>query len=286
MELTFLGTSGTAPTLERGMPSIAVHFNDFFLLDAGEGTQRQMMRYKVPYGRIAAVYITHSHLDHYLGLFGLLETLKLNKREQKLKVFAPFPLPITNYSFVEFTEIEKEGRVYEGESYEVFAYRVEHSQDSYGFIIKEKDKRRFYADKAHEAGLKGADFKKIEEKGSIAIKGRKVYLEDITYTQKGRKVVYAGDSVPSKRTVSVAKDAELLIHEATYASDREEEARERRHSTAKDAAMVAKEAGAKQLILTHFSSRYEDEKELEKEAKKVFKNATAAHDGMKVKVKR
>lgn len=286
MELTFLGTSGTAPTLERGMPSIAVHFNDFLLLDAGEGTQRQMMKYGVPYGRIKAVYITHSHLDHYLGLFGLLETLKLNSREQKLKVFAPFPLPITNYSFVEFSEIEKEGKIDEGEFYEVFAYRVEHSQDSYGFIVKEKDKRRFYADKAREAGLKGPDFKKIEEKGSIAIKGRKVYLEDITYTQKGRKVVYAGDCVPSKKTVAVAKGAELIIHEATFAEDRQEEAREKKHSTAKGAGLVAREAGARELALTHFSSRYEDEKLLEKEAKEVFKNTIAAHDGMKVKVKR
>ncbi len=285
MEIIFLGTSGSIPTKERALPSIAIRLNKLFLFDIGEGTQRQMMKFKVGYGSIESIFISHKHLDHYLGVFGLAETYRLsfdNKRE--LKLFVPKNLDLWNLNKKPFIKINyiEEGLLWEDKDYEIYAFKVDHVEESFGFLIKEKDKIKFYEKKAKSLGVKGRLFSKIKEKKVLNINGRKVYLKDISYIKKGRKIVYSGDTKYSKNLIKYAENADILIHEATFMEDQEELARIRNHTTVKQAAKIAKEANVKTLVLTHISPRYSEEEIILKEAKKIFSNTIVAKDGLRI----
>lgn len=287
-QVTFLGTSGGVPTVERGMPGIAVKYEGTLMLwDCGEGTQRQLMRYKVGYGSVSQIYVTHPHLDHYLGIFGMLETLKLSSASPpKVSIHSPDIFSDDTqerYSFVTFSRIRK-GVLCSNDHYEISAFPVRHCRSSYGLVFQEAASRKFYEEKAHKLGIKGRLFKEIQKKGSVEINGKRVSLEDVTWLRKGRKIVYSGDCRPSDATLEAAKDADLLIHESTFECSKKEEAEERLHTTAEEAAELAKKAGVKKLILTHISPRYSDSEILLKEAKAVFVQSFPAFDGMQVDV--
>ncbi len=286
LEVTFIGTTGSIPTTERGMPAIAVKYeSELMLWDCGEGTQRQLMKYHVGYGSINSIFITHPHLDHFLGLYGLLETLKLSSvLPKKLSVFLSFKIEDENrkrYVFADFKSL-KSGVLYKGKGFEVSAFPVRHCRGSHGLVFREDDRIKFHEKKAHSLGLKGRMFREIVEKGYVKAKGKKVKLDDVTWVKPGRKIVYSGDGMVGDSTIKAAKDADLLIHEGTFDSSMADEAKERRHSTVADAASAAKKAGAKKLIITHVSPRYSDETDrLLKEARGIFKETEIAFDGMK-----
>ncbi|MEM4633529.1 MAG: ribonuclease Z [Candidatus Anstonellaceae archaeon] len=285
-EVTFLGTASAVPTLKRNLPSIAVrHEGDLLLLDCGEGSQRQMMQFGISYMKLKAVFLSHLHTDHILGLFGLLETMALANRQDKLCIYGPKGTKhlFQKKGFAEVVEIE-DGFSCDFGKFEVKAFANMHCKGSFGFIVEEKPKRRFYEQKAKAAGLRGAMFSKLLEKGELEIDGKKIRLKDVTYIQEGKKLVYSGDTPPCPSVIKAAKNADLLIHEATFCSDMEEEAKESNHSTAKQAAEVAKKAKAKKLVLTHLSARYSDPSKLRLEAKKFFPNCEVAEDGMKISV--
>ncbi len=285
--ITFLGTSASVPTPERGMPAISLKGKELYLWDCGEGCQRQMMKSKVGFGSIKGIFISHLHLDHFLGIFGLIETLRLSSSfAQKLPIFAPRgfeQLLINRWDFLDVQEI-KPGLLLKDNDGSISAYKVRHSKESFGFIYKEHDRVKFHEERAHKLGLKGVLFREIQEKGSVKIGRKKIELEDVTWTKPGRKIVYTGDCLPSRSTVEAAKGADLLIHEATFANEFEKEAEERNHSTAGQAAEIAKEAEAKQLALTHISGRYKDATELLKEAKAIFPNTIVAEDGLGLEI--
>lgn len=287
LKLTFLGTSASIPTVDRGMPSIALRGKELYLWDCGEGAQRQMMRYRVGFGSVKGIFISHLHLDHFLGIFGLIETLRLSSSfAQKLRIFAPKgfgELLINRWDFLDVEEI-KPGVLLKDADGGISAFRVRHSRDSFGFVYKEHDRLKFHEEKAHRLGLKGVLFREIQERGHVTIGRKKIELEDVTWVKPGRKIAYAADCLPSKNTVEAAKDADILIHDATFTREFEKEAEERNHSTAEQAAEIAKEAGVKQLILTHISGRYKDTAELLKEAKAVFQNTAVAEDGMDIRL--
>ncbi len=289
LKLTFLGTSASVPSVERSMPSIAVRGKELYLWDCGEGAQRQMMKYKVGFGSVRGIFITHMHLDHFLGIYGLIETLRLsNTFSQKLAVFAPRKfgdLLISRWDFLEINEI-RQGLLLKDSEAAISAFKVRHSGESFGFVYKEHDKLKFYEEKAHRLGLAGPMFREIQENGFVKIGRKRVELEDVTWTKTGRKIVYTGDCLPSRSTVEAAKGADLLIHDATFANEFQKEAEERNHSTAEQAAEVAKEAGVKQLALTHISGRYRDAAELLKEARAVFPNTIVAEDGLGLEITR
>lgn len=286
--LTFLGTSASIPTVHRGMPSIALRGKELYLWDCGEGTQRQMMKYKVGFGSVKGIFISHLHLDHFIGIYGLIETLRLSSTfVQPLKIFAPrgfADLLINKWDFLDVSEI-KPGELLKDAEGTISAYKVKHSKESFGFIYEEHQKTKFYEEKAHKLGLKGKMFREIEEKGFVKIGTKKITLEEVSWVQPGKKVVYAGDSLPCKNTVQVAKGADILIHEATYDDEFEKEALERNHSTAAQAAQIAKEAKVKQLILTHISGRYKETDKLVAQAKKIFPNTLVAEDGLNIEVR-
>lgn len=278
MKIVFLGTSGAVPSKERGMPAIAIHAKEWLLFDCGEGTQRQMMTYGIPYGSIKAIFLSHSHLDHTLGIYGLLKTFELSLPHIKLPVFLPEGMTLKNKNVVQ-TQI-KEGKLYENNEFEIYAFRVKHSENSHGFIIKEKDRVKFNEQKAHSLGIKGKMFKEIEEKGFLKIGKNKIKLKEVTWIKKGRKIVYSGDTVYCKELIKASKDADILIHESTFFGEQEKEAKEFMHSSLQDAVKVAEKAKVKKLILTHISPRYAKEDELLEQAIKQFNNSIIAKDGL------
>jgi ribonuclease Z len=285
LRVTFLGTSASAPTTERGMPAIALKYeSELMLWDCGEGTQRQLMRYKVGYGSVNSIFITHPHLDHYLGMFGLLETLKLSSPAPKpVRLFLPRGLDAEGYPFAKVEKI-REGELLRGRGFTVSAFAVKHCRGSHGFIFQEDEKVKFHEEKAHSLGLQGTLFKEIQKKGKVRTEKGEILLEDVTWRMAGRKVVYAGDCSPSDATIEAAQSADILIHEATFDSSKKDEAAERFHSTAEDAAKVAKAAGAKRLILTHISPRYSDTTQLLAEAQAIFGETTVAEDGLAIDI--
>lgn len=285
LQVTFLGTSGSIPTVERGMPSLAIKYESELLLwDCGEGTQRQLMRYKTGYGSIDAIFITHPHLDHYLGVYGLLETLKLSSASPRpLNIIGPKNVRVQDYEFVKFSQMKK-GKIYTGRGFTVSAYPVRHSTGSYGLVFREDDSLKFHEKKAHQFGLKGRLFKEIQKKGFVKTEKGKVKLEDVSWTKPGRTIVYSGDCAPDKATIKEAEGADLLIHEGTFDASMKEEAEDRLHSTVEDAAAVAKKAKAKRLLITHISPRYSDTSILLEQARKIFPNTEIAKDGMIVNI--
>ncbi|MFA5412172.1 MAG: ribonuclease Z [Candidatus Micrarchaeia archaeon] len=295
LKVDFIGTGGAVPSVKRAMPAIALHWDKLFLWDCGEGTQREMMRRGVGYGGVEAIFITHLHLDHFLGVFGLIETIRMNTQRAHLKVFAPrglgmmieamSPSFMRNPDFVQMGEMREE-ELYRGKDYSISAFRVEHGKESYGLVFHEDDKVKFNEKEAKGRGLKGKLFREIQEKGVVEVGGKKIKLEEVSWVRKGIKVVYTGDTMPSERVVLAARGADLLIHDGTFGEGTGDEAEGRMHTTAADAARIAKKAGVKKLILTHISCRYADaEKELLSEAKAIFKNTEIAKDGMSLEVK-
>jgi len=292
LRITFLGTSGSAPTVDRGMPAIALKYEkELLLFDCGEGTQRQMMKYRTGYGSTNAVFVSHPHLDHYLGVFGLFETMNLMARPRhKIQVhsFEDLGKSLTEkYGFVEPKPIKK-GVIYKGAGFEIEAFPVKHTKDAYGFIFRENDRVKFHEKKAHSLGLKGKMFSEIQKKGFVMIGKKKIKLEDVSWVKKGIKAVYSGDTLPCPELLKAAKDADLLICEGTLDESLKEEAKERLHCTMIDAAEIAKKAKVKQLVVTHISPRYSDKDELkkfEKPAMKIFKNTVFAYDGMHIELK-
>ena len=285
LTVTFLGTSAGVPSVDRGMPAIAVKFGkELMLWDCGEGTQRQMMRYKTGYGSVTSIFITHHHLDHYLGVYGLLETLNmLSAAPKPVSIYAPKDLRFQDYRFITYNRLRK-GILRKGSGFSVSAFPVRHSTGSYGLIFQEDDRIKFHEKKAKSLGIKGRLFKEIERKGKVKTEKGTVKLEDVTWRKPGRKIVYTGDCAPDDLTVEASKGADLLIHEGTFDSSMAEEARERLHSTVGDAATVAKKAKVKKLLITHISSRYTDASALVEEAREIFKESYIAEDGMTIEL--
>jgi len=282
LRITFLGTcGGGVPSVTRGMPSIAVKYErQLMLWDCGEGTQRQLMKYKVGYGSVNAIFVTHPHLDHYLGMYGLLETLKLSSPSPKpVKLFLPGNISTRDFSFVTSSKIRK-GKLYSGKGFVISAFPVKHCQSSYGLIFQEDEKIKFNEKKAHSLGLKGKLFTEIQKKGFVKTEKGKIKLDDVTWIKPGRKIVYSGDTMSDEGLIEYAKGADLLIHEGTFDESMKEEAAEKKHSTVVDAATIARKAKVKRLIITHISSRYSDQDLLLKQAKKIFSNTEIAKDGL------
>ncbi|MDE1868343.1 MAG: ribonuclease Z [Candidatus Micrarchaeota archaeon] len=295
IRITFLGTSGSVPTKDKSLPGLALEYNgETFIFDCGEGTQRQMMKYKLNMSKIKAIFLTHIHGDHSIGVAGLVRTMSLMKRTTPLQIFVPkgdekqiaplmnFDRATLNYD-IEIKPVQA-GTVYKGKGFSIEAFRLIHPVSTFGFAFKEQDKVHFMKEKARAAGLKGTMFSEMLKKGKLKVKNRVINLKEITTLERGKKVVYATDTRPSKNTINAAKDADLLIHEATYATTEQKLAKERSHSTATEAAQIAKSAKPKRLLLLHISTRYRDGSIIVNEARKTFKNTEAAKDGMQVNV--
>ncbi len=290
IRLVILGSSASVPSVERALSCVALrHEGDVYLFDCGEGAQRQMMRYKVSYAKVKAIFITHLHADHVLGIPGLVHTLRMIGRKEPLLVFGPRGTceyirgVALDHELVDARDVE-ENFCFKGDEFSVRAFPVEHGLDAYGYVFEEEEKRNFDKKKAEGLGIKGRMFGELQEKGEIKIGRKRILLGEVTIPKKGRKIVYTGDTMPCKNVELASKGADVLIHDATFGDEMKEEARLKLHSTSVDAASIAKKAGAKKLILTHISNRYKEARALEEQARKVFKNSEVARDGMEILV--
>ncbi|NPA22408.1 MAG: MBL fold metallo-hydrolase [Candidatus Micrarchaeota archaeon] len=283
IEVFFLGTSAGAPTLKRGLPAIALRYKgQLFLWDVGECAQRQLLKHKLGFG-IDGIFISHLHLDHFLGLYGLWETLKMQNLPEMPQVYAPKGFPLIND--IPVKQI-RSGKVYQGEDFEIRAFRVKHIGGSYGFVFEQAPRRKFIPEKIK--GLEPRHFISFKRYGYAVVGGKEVSIDEVSYLKPGLKVAYTGDTMYYEAIVEEIKGADLLIHEATFREADQQDAIQKKHSTIADAARIAQKAGVKTLVLTHISSRYDKvpEEELIQEAKRYFQGEVIlAHDGLKLEVK-
>ncbi len=291
VRIVALGTAGSAPSKERNLPAFAlVYDGEVLLFDCGEGTQLQMLKYGINAYRTKAVFITHIHGDHVIGLAGLLRTLAINNRKDPLDIFVPkgYESVIEKLRTFDNAKIDYKinvhgignGVAYRGRGFTVSSFPLKHSIETKGYVFEEDERLKFDKELCKKLGIKGTMFKELSEKGSVVANGKRISISKVAKKVYGKKIVYASDTRPVEATVKAANNADILIHESSYADGEKELAAERKHSTASEAAAVAKKAKAKRLLLTHISARYKDVKELQNESKKTFRNTEIANDGM------
>ncbi len=302
-EILFLGTSASAPSAKRGLAGQIVSHNEYrFLIDCGEGTQRQILQSGAGFKRLTRVLLTHGHLDHILGLGGLLSTFLRWEAIEELEIYGgrstldrvhdllygvvlrgnqpPMPLHMNEI---------KPGTFFEAEDFTVTAVPVMHrGPDCYGYVFEGRARRPFLAEKADALGVPfGPQRRDLVSGQSITLEdGRRIAPEDVLGDyQKGSKLVVIGDAGRTEDLVEVCRDADGLVIESTYLDEEAEMAKQFSHLTARQAAGLALRAGVRKLILTHISRRYR-EKDVLAEAQSVFPAAVVARDFDVFQIKR
>lgn len=298
IRVTFLGTAASRPTVGRNVSSVLIaREGELLMFDCGEGTQRQMMRYATGF-TVNDIFFTHMHADHFLGVIGLLRTMGLQGREESMHLWGPegaqeilheavhlgverVPFEIVIHELEPDTVLKRAG-------YDVIAYKTSHGIRALGYALVEHERLgRFHPDRAHELGVPaGPLFGKLHHGEAIQVDGRTIRPEDVVGPPRpGRRIVYTGDTRPCRQTIDVSENADLLIHDATFDEEEQERAGLTGHSTAREAAEIARRAGVVKLALTHISSRYADDpRGLEREARHIFRETVVAYDGMQIEV--
>lgn len=298
LRITLLGTAAARPTVGRNASGIALQReSELYLLDCGEGTQRQMMRFGTGFG-VRTILVSHLHGDHFLGITGLLRTMALQGREERLEIVGPpgssgvltaavtlgadrIPFP------VEISEMSPGDRRVE-DGYDVEAIGVRHRITANGYVFREHLRPgRFDVERARALGIpEGPLFGRLHRGETVEVDGRTITPGDVVGEPRpGRLVVYTGDTRPCRAVLEAARKADLLIHEATFTREEEARARETFHSTAAEAAGVARDAAVRRLVMTHLSARYSDAAHiLEREARAIFPGALAGYDGLTIEI--
>jgi len=290
IKITFLGTGSAIPTEKKNHNSIFIELeNRSFLVDCGEGTQRQFKYSKLSPHKIDSLFITHWHGDHILGIPGLLQTLAMTDYQKTLHIYGPkgtqkqielikqimFGIKIKH----QVHEVQT-GIITNEKTYQIIAEEMDHDIPclAYSFIIK--DTRRLNKSKLKKLALPNSPIlRELQEGKDIIFKGKKIKSKDVSYLEKGKKATIILDTAYNQNTISLAKDSDILISESSFLSEEAKKAKEYKHLTASQAAEIAKKAKVKLLFLTHLSQRYEHCLQLiEKEAKKIFKNTKLAKD--------
>ena len=285
LSLFFAGTAGSVPTARRGLPALLLRAGgDRVLFDCGEGTQQQLLR-SVGLPELDAVFLTHYHLDHWLGLLGVLKTFDLRGRERPLSIYGPPGLKALldamrpawgRVSFpLALEELDPHEEVGFG-GYVIAPFPVEHRVRAYGYAFAEDDRPgRFDADAAERLGVApGPDFGRLQAGETVdGVSPEQVVGEP----RRGRRIVISGDTAPCQAIEVFAHQADVLVHESTFLSDEAERARETGHSTARQAAEIAVAAGVRLLALTHLSTRYFP-RDVRDEAREVFAETIVPRD--------
>lgn len=286
-DLLFLGTGASVPSKTRALPAVAVRRGpDIVLFDCGEGTQRQFMLSRFSFMKVRAIFITHLHGDHFYGLPGLLQTMGLSGRKDPLLVCGPQGFSNALSSCLDVCEGEIEypldvRDVNPGDrvsvrdlTVEVFA--TEHGIRSQGYVLREPAQTwRIDARKARDLGIEGSGFRILKEGGTV--NGHT--LEDVGLPDvPGRSVAYTGDTRGCRSIAEAVRGVDALVHESTYLSADRNLATEHNHSTAKDAALVARDAGVGTLFLVHVSNRYKDHSAVCGEARGIFPDTIVPDD--------
>ena len=300
LSIIFLGTGGSWPTIKRNVSSVAVkRGSEIILFDCGEGTQRQFQKSRLSYMQISKIFITHFHGDHFLGLPGIIQTMQLNDRDKPLHIYGPkgmiklvsqlLSLGYFKPGYNIVAHEVDEGDILDFDEYIIHVLRVKHNVPALAYAFEESMRPgRFNKSKALELDVpEGPLFSKLQRGETITLKSGKKIAPDMILgpPRKGRKIVISGDTKPCEKLIDFSKDADVLIHDATFDSELEDIAREYGHATAFQAAEIAKKANIERLFLIHVSPRYLDHRVLENDARKVFKNSFVPKDFQEVEIK-
>lgn len=300
LTVTFLGTGSGAPSLERNLASVAVQRQgDLFLFDCGEAAQIQYRRAALGFAGLSAIFISHMHGDHVTGLMGLLMSLQMADRVEPLQVYGPPGLSgyvhacrrhlQTRFSFpLSISESSGAGCVLETDAYRVTTEPLDHRMFCLGYRFEEHSRPgRFDVKRARALEVpSGPLFGALQHGNSVELPdGRVIRPQDVLGPARpGASFAYCTDTRPCPGAVTLAQNVDLLIHEGTFEAGREDEARRKGHSTVADAARAAQLSGARQLVVTHLSPRYQDPSVLAAQARAIFPNTRIARDLMRVEI--
>jgi ribonuclease Z len=295
-QLKILGSSSALPTSERfPTAQVVLYNNEPYLIDCAEGTQIQMRKFKVPFGKLKNIFISHLHGDHIYGIFGLLSSFNLLGRKSKLNIYAPAKfkeiyekvLELNNDQLkykINFTALEPNGKnlLLSNKYIQISSFPLKHSKQVFGFLFEEKPKQnniRKDAISEHQLSIK--QILDVKNGNDLIINNIRISNSDLTTPAPPPfSFAFCTDTLPLKNLKKYLNDIDLLYHEATFGEDLKSLAKETMHSTAKQAAEIAKEINAKKLVIGHFSSRYKNVDGLIKEAREIFPNTIEARDGL------
>lgn len=289
-DLTILGCSSQQPTRFRNHSGYLLRWNgEGLLFDPGEGTQRQFIYANIAPPVVNRIFISHFHGDHCLGLGSFLMRLNLDKVTHPIHCYYPasgkkyfdrLRYGTIYHETIHVVEhpVHKAGIVEDDGRFKIEAVFLDHGVDNIGWRITEPTTRKFDETKLAAAGVRGPLVRQLHEKGSLIIQDKTVYLDDVSRIRPGDTFAVVIDTRKCPQAIEIARGAKILLCESTYAEEHADLAYKHFHLTAKQAGEIAKEAGAGQLILTHFSARYQNTRDLEREAREVFPNTHAAED--------
>lgn len=295
-ELVALGTSSQVPTRYRNHNGYLLRWDEEGLLfDPGEGTQRQMIFAAVSPTSVTRLFITHFHGDHCLGLAGLTQRFSLDGVPHPIHCYFPASGHIYYDRMRQASiyharatlvphPIESEGELDRGPGFSLFCGRLDHGVDTFGYRLQEDDRRSFLPEKLRAAGIEGPAVGELARTGEIVIQGRRIVADEVSVPCRGQSVAFVMDTRPCPAALELARDVDLLVIESTYLSSETAEAHAHGHMTASQAATIARDAGAKRVVLTHFSQRYLSLEPFLEEASAIHDDVWVAEDGMRIPV--
>jgi ribonuclease Z len=293
-----LGTASQVPTRERNHNGYFIRWDtEGFLLDPGEGTQRQMIFAGVSASQITKIFITHFHGDHCLGLAGVLQRLSLDRIPHEVEIYYPaygrkfvenlrHSSVYYNAASISEKPFQSAGVIFENKNLIIETRRLDHSVESWGYRFQEKDDVTMLPEKLKAAGVFGRDVGRLKAEGKIEIDGKTVSLAETSVFKKGLSAAFVMDTRVCDAAFELAKDVDFLICESTYLASETGEAIKNGHLTATQAAEIAREANAAKLVLTHFSQRYYSIEDFAREAGSIHENTIAVRDGDEVEILR
>ena len=299
MKLVFLGTAGAQPTENRGLSCICLEKDgEILMFDAGEGAQFSYLKSGLGWNKKMKIFVTHLHGDHCVGILGLLQTMTLQRRTEPIEIYGPdgieefiaantkilkfglsFPVMITSVT---------EEKIVDEKSYSVFSCRAEHSVLAFSYLFQEKDKAgRFNLEKVKQLGIpEGKLWSQLQNGQDVKVGDKIIKSSEILGEKRsGKKIGISGDTRPTKQLEKFFQNCDYLSFDSTFLDELKDKAVDTYHSTAKEAAIFAKNANVKNLILTHFSARYKDESVLVKEAKTIHNSVIGAKDLLEIEIK-
>ncbi|MDX1596499.1 MAG: ribonuclease Z [Nitrosopumilaceae archaeon] len=299
MRLVFLGTSGAMPTENRGLSCIClVREGEVLMFDAGEASQIAFMKSGLGWNKKMKIFVTHMHGDHVLGILGLLQTMAMKNRTEPIEIYGPTGIDefisanikILNFglTFPVLITVINQGKIFESEKYVIYSCKANHSVSAFSYMFQEKDKPgKFHPDSAKKLNIpEGKLWNDLQNGKNIQLDGRIIKPEQVLGAKRrGKKIGISGDTIPTKELEEFFKDCDYLVFDSTFLEEVKEKAVETFHSTAYQAATLAKKANVKNLILTHFSARYKDETKSLEEARQVHDSVIAAKDLLEIEIR-